>query len=72
MKTDIIYSKNQLFVNFEGSFDWDQCSQLKKKIDCITQEYGISEVIFNLKYIELNDEMYHSLKRNFKNITMRR
>ena len=51
MKTDIIYSKNQLFVNFEGSFDWDQCSQLKKKIDCITQEYGISEVIFNLKYI---------------------
>ena len=54
MKTDIIYSNETLFVNFNGSIDKKELTKLKNKINYITNEYPISDIVFDTKNLLLN------------------
>lgn len=49
MKTDLIYSNETLFVNFNGSINKKELSKLKSKINYITNEYPINDIVFDAK-----------------------
>lgn len=49
MKTDLIYSNETLFVNLNGSINKKELSKLKSKINYITNEYPINDIVFDAK-----------------------
>ena len=57
MKTDIIYSNETLFVNFNGSIDKKELSKLKNKINYITNEYPINDIVFDTKNLIINSNI---------------
>lgn len=51
MKADIVYNQNKLLVNMEGNVDKRELERLRKRIDYIVNEYGINDVILDMKNI---------------------
>lgn len=49
MKTELEYKKNTLVISVEGYADMEEIRRLKQKMYIIMNEYGITELSFNLK-----------------------
>lgn len=56
MKTEIIYSKNTLFITLEGMLLKKQILTLKRKIYYILNEYGVEDIVIDLKQINQIDK----------------
>lgn len=49
MKTELEYKKNTLFVRVYGYASMEEIHRLKQKMYVIMNEYGITQISFNLK-----------------------
>lgn len=56
MKTDIIYSKNTLYITVEGMLLKKQITTLKQKIYYIINEYSVEDIVIDLKNINSYDK----------------
>ncbi len=65
MKTNIVYSNNQLLVNLEGDIAIKDCENLKQKIYGIVNEYGISDVVFDVKNSNVEEKLLQELQTDF-------
>ena len=65
MKTNIVYSNNQLLVNLEGDIAIKDCENLKQKIYSIVNEYGISDVVFDVKNSNIEEKLLQELQTDF-------
>lgn len=65
MKTDIVYSNETLFVNLSGSINKRELNKLKDKINYITNEYSINDVVFNTKNL-ISNRSFDSFLNNYK------
>lgn len=63
MKTDITYTKDTLIVNLSGIMNKKDINILKKKLYNIILDYGINNIIIDIKKITLmdKDNFYHFL-----------
>ena len=52
MKTEIIYSKNTLYITVEGMLLKRQIHMLKRKIYYIINEYSVEDIVLDLKRID--------------------
>jgi anti-anti-sigma regulatory factor len=58
MKTDIIYTKDTLFINLSGIMNKKEINNLKKKIYTIVLDYGINNVVIDIRKIITMDKEY--------------
>lgn len=56
MKTEIIYSKNTLYITVEGMLLKRQINALKRKIYYIINEYSVEDIVLDLKQIQALDK----------------
>ena len=56
MKTEIIYSKNTLYITLEGMVLKKQINALKQKIYYIINEYSVEDIVIDLKQIDSIDK----------------
>lgn len=49
MRTDLIYSDDVLYVNIEGNLSKKGISSLQKKMYSVISEYGIEDIIIDMK-----------------------
>ena len=54
---DIIYSNNTLTVNVDGIMNKHNINQIKKRIYYIINQYGINDIIIDIKNVIKIDEL---------------
>lgn len=55
MISNIIYNSNTLFVNVEGNLNKKNIRSLKKKVFSIVSDYDVSNMILDLKKVDIID-----------------
>lgn len=66
MKTDIIYNNETLFVNFNGSINKGELNKIKSRINYITNEYPISDIVFDTKNLLSDNISLNNFIENYK------
>lgn len=55
-KTEIEFSKNMLYVDVKGLANQKNIQELKRKIYYIINEYGITDIVIDIKDVVLLDK----------------
>lgn len=65
LKSDIIYTNDTLFVNLSGIMDEESVISFKNKLYRIISDYGINNIVLNIRYLNLDDDLFSELLSDY-------
>lgn len=69
MRTDIIFNDDVLYINIEGSLNRREVGHLKKKMYSVISEYGIGDVVIDIKgTTKVDRDAFYSMLDDYDNI----
>ena len=66
MKSNLIYNSDKLYVNLDGKVNKKDFKNICHKIDYLTSEYQINDIVFNIEKLDNNiDKLINDYKYEF-------